>query len=85
MNTNQTQVLLALFAFIWGILNLWWRLNLTPGRVMFEPGTEQWTFGQVLAIALLFAPVMALVEGFFTSESQHIFISTGKQVSTLII
>jgi hypothetical protein len=55
------------------------------GTGILEPGSEQWTFGQVIAIALLFAPAVALVEGFFTGELQHLLSSTSKQDLALMI
>jgi uncharacterized membrane protein SpoIIM required for sporulation len=57
-----TKVCWAILSFIWGSVNLW--RNRTQ-----EPDSQQWTFGQVIAIVLLVVPVIALIEGYFRRES----------------
>jgi hypothetical protein len=52
----------AILSFIWGSVNLW--RNRTQ-----ESDSQQWTFGQVIAIVLLVVPVIALIEGSSRRES----------------
>jgi hypothetical protein len=46
-------------AFVWGSVNLWGVPTST------ESESQQWTFGQVIAIVLLIVPIIALIEGYF--------------------
>ncbi|KAH7093139.1 hypothetical protein FB567DRAFT_609533 [Paraphoma chrysanthemicola] len=45
-------------SFTWGILNLWHQER------DIEPESREWSFGQVIALVLLVAPVCALIEGY---------------------
>lgn len=52
---------------IWGVLDLtslFHRLDYVPE--MFPD--DDWTFGQVVALLLLFAPMIALIEGYLTGK-----------------
>jgi hypothetical protein len=53
----------VILAFVWGSLNLWWRIRIP------ESESQQWTFGQVIAVVLLTIPVIALLEGYFKRKS----------------
>jgi hypothetical protein len=39
---------------------------------MTEFESKQWTFGQVIAIALLIVPIIALIEGYFSRKSHSV-------------
>lgn len=56
----------ALLGFIWGAFNLW-----SPVSLALEPEAKQWTFGQVMAIALLIVPFVSLLEGFHSRKHIH--------------
>ncbi|CAO2649903.1 Nn.00g011950.m01.CDS01 [Neocucurbitaria sp. VM-36] len=51
-------------SFGWGVLNLW-NLNNYSGWDVEEPDSLDWTFGQVIAVLGLLAPIAALIEGYF--------------------
>jgi hypothetical protein len=55
-----------MLAFVWGTINLWGWLDSVD---VSDAESQQWTFGQVIAIALLIVPVIALTEGYFRRES----------------
>ena len=60
------QVWSLVVSFTWGVLNLWviddrW-LETT------EPDSQDWTFGQVIAVVLLLAPIATLVESYLDSK-----------------
>ncbi|KAF3033304.1 hypothetical protein E8E12_000501 [Didymella heteroderae] len=52
--------------FIWGLLNLWMRPTL------HEDGTDTWTFGQVMALLVVFAPLITLVEGYVKATTHNV-------------
>ncbi|CAO2655636.1 Nn.00g044390.m01.CDS01 [Neocucurbitaria sp. VM-36] len=59
-------------SFAWGASNLWHQ------KYDIEPESREWTFGQVIALVLLFAPIVGLIEGYLihvlpstTSPGQH--------------
>lgn len=52
-------------SFSWGVLNLWKRQTLA------EEGRDTWTFGQVMALLVVFAPLVTLVEGYLKGMSIH--------------
>jgi hypothetical protein len=58
-----------MLAFIWGSQNLWAEME------MGEPESQQWTFGQVIAIVLLIVPIIALIEGYFRRKSPFVELS----------
>lgn len=45
-------------SFAWGASNLWHQ------KYDIEPESREWTFGQVVALVLLLAPVVGLIEGY---------------------
>ncbi|KAH7384454.1 hypothetical protein BKA66DRAFT_78476 [Pyrenochaeta sp. MPI-SDFR-AT-0127] len=47
-------------SFAWGALSLW------NSKFELEPESREWTFGQVIALVLLVAPFVALIEGYLT-------------------
>jgi hypothetical protein len=49
-----------ILSFTWGIINLWGRTNLD------DQGQYKWTFGQVMALLVLAAPIIASAEGYIT-------------------
>ena len=51
-----------MISFAWGAQNLWMRDTLE------EPGSQKWTFGQVIALLVLVAPILASAEGYLSSE-----------------
>lgn len=51
-----------MISFCWGTLNLWMRPTL------HEEGRDKWTFGQVMALLVVFAPLVTLVEGYAKGE-----------------
>jgi hypothetical protein len=57
----------VILAVVWGSHNIWSESRLSD----FE--SEQWTFGQVIAIVLLIVPMISLIEGYF--RRKFIFIS----------
>jgi hypothetical protein len=50
--------------FTWGMIHLVLTLNLSTVGV----GSSDWAFGQVIPIALLAAPAIAIVEFFYEGE-----------------
>jgi hypothetical protein len=58
ITSRAFEVWWLIISFIWGLLNLWMRPTL------HEDGTETWTFGQVMALLVVFAPLITLVEGY---------------------
>ncbi|KAF3003422.1 hypothetical protein E8E13_001084 [Curvularia kusanoi] len=61
----QRLVWWLIISFTWGILNLWMR------PVLEEEGRDTWTFGQVMAFLVVFAPLITLVEGYVKATMQH--------------
>jgi hypothetical protein len=57
--------MLLCFSFAWGILNLW--------LYEIQTETQQWTFGQVVAIVILGAPLVSLVESYLTGKFMIIY------------
>lgn len=37
-----------------------------------ESESQEWTFGQVIAIVLLIVPIIALIEGYFRRKSRFV-------------
>lgn len=52
-----------MISFCWGTLNLWMRPTLD------EEGRNTWTFGQVMALLVVFAPLVTLVEGYVKGKT----------------
>ncbi|KAJ5593847.1 uncharacterized protein N7459_000055 [Penicillium hispanicum] len=53
-------------SFIWGVERLLYTLNLYPDKE-----NSQWTFGQVMSVALLAIPLVTMVELFYPGSKGH--------------
>lgn len=58
VTSRAFEVWWLIISFVWGLLNLWMRPTL------HEDGIKTWTFGQVMALLVVFAPLITLVEGY---------------------
>lgn len=56
------------------MLNLWTRPTLN------EDGRNKWTFGQVMALLVVLAPVITSIEGYVKGE--HLRATAGKTANT---
>lgn len=62
---TNTQVWWLLVSFTWGTSDLW------PLKVkVHEPGSNEWTFGQMIAILVLIAPIATLAESILEGRLQ---------------
>ncbi|KAF2025909.1 hypothetical protein EK21DRAFT_92864 [Setomelanomma holmii] len=64
LTSKAFEVWWLMLAFLLGTLKLW-----MPANRLDEPGSQQWSFGQVLAVVNLVVPVIALSEGWQTSHA----------------
>lgn len=63
-----------IISFVWGTLNLWTHPSKTLLSLIDTPISEEvknWTFGQVIAIMLLLAPIIALGEGYMAESKSN--------------
>lgn len=58
ITSRAFEVWWLIISFTWGLLNLWMRPTL------HEDGINTWTFGQVMALLVVFAPLITLIEGY---------------------
>jgi hypothetical protein len=58
----------SIIAFIWGSLNLWAGTTIAGAKIL-DSESQQWSFGQVIAIVLLIVPLIGLIEGYFRRKS----------------
>lgn len=65
-----------IISFTWGILNIWLLEGTAIG--VREPDSQVWTFGQVMAMVILLAPIIGLTEGYFSSKSFYPFSDLSK-------
>ena len=49
--------------FVWGILNLWSAISVS------DQGNKDWTFGQVVPVLLLAAPLLVVAEYLYPGQS----------------
>ncbi|KAG9200885.1 hypothetical protein G6514_006593 [Epicoccum nigrum] len=70
LTSRAFEVWWLIVSFVWGILNLWMRPSLG------EQGRDTWTFGQVMAFLVIFAPLITLVEGYVKDGIEFIHIDS---------
>ncbi|KAH6614342.1 hypothetical protein C7974DRAFT_74404 [Boeremia exigua] len=66
ITSRAFEVWWLIVSFCWGSLNLWMRSTLNEG------GRDTWTFGQVMALLVVFAPVITLIEGYAKATTQSL-------------
>ncbi|KAF2626751.1 hypothetical protein BU25DRAFT_411290 [Macroventuria anomochaeta] len=63
ITSRAFEVWWLIISFCWGVLNLWMRPTLN------EEGHNTWTFGQVMALLVVFALLITLIEGYVKAVS----------------